>query len=50
MELTNFNIAQYFDNKEVISEYLSQILADRDMNEVQEALKNIEKAKGMLIR
>ena len=47
VELTNFDIAQYLDNKEVIAEYLSQILADGDMYELLEALGNIAKAKGM---
>ncbi|MFA7083086.1 MAG: addiction module antidote protein [Arcobacteraceae bacterium] len=47
LEVTNFDIAQYIDNKEVIAEYLSQILADGDMDELLEALGNIAKAKGM---
>jgi len=47
LELTNFDIAQYLDNKEVIAEYLSQILADGDTDELLEALGNIAKAKGM---
>lgn len=47
IELTNFDIAQYLDDKEVIAEYLSQILADGDMDELLEALGNIAKAKGM---
>ena len=45
LEVTNFDIAQYLDNKEVIAEYLSQILADGDMDELLEALGNIAKAK-----
>lgn len=47
IEVTNFDIAEYLDNKEVIAEYLSQILADGDMDELLEALGNIAKAKGM---
>lgn len=47
IEVTNFDITQYLDNKEVIAEYLSQILADGDMNELLEALGNIAKAKGI---
>ena len=47
VELTNFDIAQYLDDKEVIAEYLSQILADGDTDELLEALGNIAKAKGM---
>jgi probable addiction module antidote protein len=47
LEVTNFDIAQYLDNKEVIAEYLSAILADGDMDELLEALGHIAKAKGM---
>ena len=43
VELTNFDIAQYLDNKEVIAEYLSQILADGDIDELFEAIRNIAK-------
>ncbi|WP_310441148.1 addiction module antidote protein [Sulfurimonas sp.] len=46
-EVTNFDITQYLDNNEVIAEYLSQILADGDMDELLEAIGNIAKAKGM---
>ena len=47
LEITNFDIAQYLDDKEVIAEYLSQILADGDMDELLVALGNIAKAKGV---
>lgn len=47
LEVTNFDIAQYLDDKEVVAEYLSQILADGDMDELLVALGNIAKAKGM---
>ncbi len=47
IEVTNFDIAQYLDNKEIIAEYLSSILADGDMDKLLEALGNIAKAKGM---
>jgi len=47
LEITQFDIAQYLDDKEVIAEYLSQILDDGDMDEFLEALANIAKAKGM---
>lgn len=46
-ELTNFDIAEYLDDKKVIAEYLSQILADGDMDELLEAIGHIAKAKGM---
>ena len=47
LEITNFDIAQYLDDKEVIAEYLSQILNDGNTDELLEALGNIPKAKGM---
>jgi len=47
IEITQFDIAQYLDDKDVIVEYLSQILEDGNMDELLEALGNIAKAKGM---
>jgi probable addiction module antidote protein len=46
-KLTDFDITQYLDSKETIAEYLSQVLEDKDMDELLEALGNIAKAKGM---
>lgn len=45
--LREFDIALYLDDKEIIAEYLSQVLEDGDMNELLEAISNIAKAKGM---
>ena len=45
--LTDFDIANYLDSKEAISEYLSQVLADGDTNELLVALGHIARAKGM---
>jgi len=45
--LTTFDVSQYLDSKEMIAEYLSQVLADGDMNELLGAIGNIAKAKGM---
>jgi len=47
LEVTNFDITQYLDNKEIIAEYLSQVLEDGDTEELLIALGNIAKAKGM---
>ena len=44
---TTFDISQYIDTKEMIAEYLSQVLKDGDMDELLEAVGNIAKAKGM---
>lgn len=46
-KLTTFDVSQYLDSKEMIAEYLSQVLQDGDMNELLEAIGNIVKAKGM---
>jgi len=46
-KLTTFDISQYLDSKEMISEYLTQILEDGNMDELLEAIGHIAKAKGM---
>ena len=45
--LTDFDIADYLDRKEAISEYLSQILSEGDTDELLRALGHIARAKGM---
>jgi len=45
--LPDFDIADYLDSKEAIAEYLSQVLADGDTNELLTALGHIARAKGM---
>lgn len=47
IEIRDFDISEYLDDKEVIAEYLSQVLADGDTDELLEAIGNIAKAKGM---
>ena len=47
INITTFDISQYLDSKEMIAEYLSQVLKDGDMNELLKAIGNIAKAKGM---
>ena len=46
-KVTTFDVAEYLDSEEVIAEYLSQILADGDTDELLEAMGHIAKAKGM---
>lgn len=46
-KLTTFDVSQYLDSKEAIAEYLSQVLADGDTDELLSAIGNIAKAKGM---
>lgn len=45
--LTTFDVSQYLDSKEMIAEYLSQVLADGNTSELLIAMGNIAKAKGM---
>ncbi len=45
--LKTFDIAEYLNNKEVIAEYITQVMQDGDMDEFYEAIGNIAKAKGM---
>jgi len=45
--LETFDVAKYLDSKEVIAEYLSQILEDGDMDELLSAIGDIARAKGM---
>ncbi|MCJ1885069.1 putative addiction module antidote protein [Pseudomonas sp. LA21] len=47
LELHEFDTSTYLDNEEVIAEYLSQVLADGDPDELLVAIGNIAKARGM---
>ncbi len=44
---SDFDVSQYLDSKEMIAEYLSQVLEDGDMDELLSAIGHIAKAKGM---
>jgi DNA-binding phage protein len=44
-----FDTVILLDSDEAILEYLSQILADNDRNEIGRALNYIAKAKGVII-
>jgi len=46
-DLETFDAAKYLDSKEVIAEYLTQILEDGDMDELLSAIGDIARAKGM---
>ncbi|MFK5976412.1 MAG: putative addiction module antidote protein [Sulfurovum sp.] len=46
-ELSQFDVAKYLDSKEMIAEYISQILEDGDTNELISAIGDIARAKGM---
>ena len=45
--LTNFDIVDYLDSKEAVSEYISQVLEDGSTDELLVALGHIARAKGM---
>lgn len=47
IELSEFDTSAYLDNEEVIAEYLSQVLAGGDSDELLLAIGNIAKARGM---
>ncbi len=44
---TTFDVSQYLDSKEMMAEYLTQVLQDGDTNELLSAIGAIAKAKGM---
>lgn len=44
---STFDTSTYLDSDEVIAEYLSQVLADGDPDELLLAIGNIAKARGM---
>ncbi|MBF0179551.1 MAG: putative addiction module antidote protein [Magnetococcales bacterium] len=45
--ISDFDPAAYLDNEEMIAEYISQVLADGDTEELMSALGHIVKARGM---
>jgi len=47
VELIPFDMAAVLDSDEAISEYLSQVLADGDTDEIIRALGHIARARGM---
>jgi len=47
LQLTTFDVADYLDNEEAIAEYLSQVMADGDDDELLRALGHVAKARGM---
>ncbi len=46
-KLKAFDITRHLDSEQAIAEYLSQVLADGDNDELIRALGHIAKAKGM---
>ncbi len=47
IKLLPFDLSEYLDSDEAISEYISQVLEDGDQDELLRAIGYIAKAKGM---
>lgn len=47
MKITNFDIPDYLDSKEIIAEYLNTVLEDGDATDLIDAIGNVSKAIGM---
>ena len=47
MKLVDFDLTELLDSNEAISEYLTQVLADGDSDELLRAIGYIAKARGM---
>lgn len=47
LQLTTFDILDTLDGEDAISEYLSQVMADGDDDELLRALGHVAKARGM---
>jgi probable addiction module antidote protein len=47
IKLIPFDVASFLDSNEAISEYLTQVLADGDSDELVRALGYVAKARGM---
>jgi probable addiction module antidote protein len=47
VQLTTFDLAGHLDSERAIAEYLSQVMADGDDDELLRALGHIAKARGM---
>lgn len=47
LQLTEFDLADILDSEEAVSEYLTQVLADGDTDELLRAVGHIAKARGM---
>lgn len=45
--ITLFDLADYLDSEEMIAEYLSQVLAEGDTDELLQAIGHVAKARGM---
>jgi DNA-binding phage protein len=47
-KLIPFDVADYLGSEEAIAEYVSQVLADGDTDELQRALVHVAKARDIL--
>ncbi len=47
IKVSDFDLSLYLDDKEIIAEYLTQVLNDGDLDELYDAIAYIAKARGM---
>jgi len=46
-KINDFDVSQYLDSKEMIAQYLTQVINEGDMDELLSAIGYIAKAKGI---
>jgi probable addiction module antidote protein len=47
LQLSTFDLTDHLDSEEAVAEYLSQVMADGDDDELLRALAHVAKARGM---
>lgn len=47
LKTTRFDFSEILDSEEMIQEYLTQVFADNDPDEILRAINNVAKARGM---
>lgn len=47
LKTTRFDLSEILDSEEMIQEYLTQVFADNDPDEILRAIKHVAKARGM---
>lgn len=46
-KVSSFDLSLYLDDKEIIAEYLTQVLEEGNLDELYDAISYIAKARGM---
>lgn len=47
LKTTRFDLSEILDSEEMIQEYLTQVFADNDPDEILRAINHVAKARGM---